>query len=208
MLFRSWIVATGANADALRKRPGLQGPIDDAFLDSFVMVRPTGAALNEKAGKWVEAEQTHAIDHWRRQYRGDARVIDDAKVTDADIAANNLVLWGDPSSNKLLARIADKLPLRWDASALKLGDKSFPAGNHVAVMIFPNPLNPRRYVVLNSGFTFREYDYLNNARQVAKLPDWAVVDLSKPKTSMAPGGISDAGFFNETWEWKPAPVAK
>ena len=29
-------------------------------------------------------------------------------------------------------------------------------------MICPNPLNPKRYVVLNSGFTFREFDYLNN----------------------------------------------
>ena len=42
------------------------------------------------------------------------------------------------------------------------------------MLIYPNPLNPKQYVVLNSGFTFREYDYLNNARQVPKLPDWAV----------------------------------
>ena len=27
-----------------RKKPGLQGPIDDAFMDSFIMVRPTGQA--------------------------------------------------------------------------------------------------------------------------------------------------------------------
>ena len=32
----------------LRKRHGLQGPIDDAFMDSFMMVRPTGPALNER----------------------------------------------------------------------------------------------------------------------------------------------------------------
>ena len=43
---------------------------------------------------------THAIEHWRRQFRGEARVKDDADVTDADIAAHNLVLWGDPRSNK------------------------------------------------------------------------------------------------------------
>ena len=68
------------------------------------------------------------------------------------------------------------------------------------VLIYPNPLNPRRYVVLNSGFTFREYDYLNNARQVPKLPDFAVVDVSVPMTSRAPGGIVTAGFFNERWQ--------
>jgi hypothetical protein len=63
-------------------------------------------------------------------------------------------------------------------------------------------LNPDRYVVLNSGFTFREYDYLNNARQVAKLPDYAIIDISKPITSRVPGEIAAAGFFNEHWELK------
>jgi len=35
-----------------------------------------------------------------------------------------------------------------------------------------------------------------------------VIDLTKPKTSQAPGGISDAGFFGESWELKAAPVKK
>ena len=67
-------------------------------------------------------------------------------------------------------------------------------------MIYPNPLNPDKYVVLNSGFTFREYDYLNNARQTPKLPDWAIVDINSPMTSRVPGTILDAAFFGEHWE--------
>jgi hypothetical protein len=67
-------------------------------------------------------------------------------------------------------------------------------------MIYPNPLNPKRYVVLNSGFTFREYDYLNNARQTPKLPDFAVVDVDRPASSRTPGRIVAAGFFGERWE--------
>jgi hypothetical protein len=57
--------------------------------------------------------------------------------------------------------------------------------------------------VLNSGFTFREYDYLNNARQVPKLPDYAVIDITSPRTSRAPGGIATAGFFDERWQLAP-----
>ncbi len=94
-----WTSVASADDGTLRKRHGLQGPIDDAFMDSFLMVRPTGTPLNEKVGKWATAEMGHAVDHWRRQFRGDARVKDDRDVTDADIAAHNLVLWGDPSSN-------------------------------------------------------------------------------------------------------------
>jgi pimeloyl-ACP methyl ester carboxylesterase len=200
---RRWVPVSSGDDGGLRKRHGLQGPIDDAFLDSFVMVRPTGKPLNEKIGAWAAAEMAHAVDHWRRQFRGEARVVDDTELDEADVARSNLVLWGDPASNRVLARVVGKLPIRWDGGGVVVGDKRYDAGHHVPVLIYPNPLNPRRYVVLDSGFTFREYDYLNNARQVAKLPDWAVVDVNVPRTSRAPGGIVAAGFFDE--EWKPMP---
>jgi hypothetical protein len=200
-----WTIVDNVDDGKLRKRHGLQGPIDDAFMDNFMMVSPTGKPINAKVGKWVDAEMAHAIEHWRRQFRGETRVKKDADITDADIADYNLVLWGDPSSNKVLAKIAAKLPIRWDAEGVHVDDKTYAAGHHVPVLIYPNPLNPKRYVVLNSGFTFREYDYLNNARQVPKLPDWAVVDVNVPVSSRAPGGIVNAGFFGEEWEYVAPP---
>lgn len=196
-----WELVEGPeNAAGLRKRPGLQGPIDDAFLDSFLMVRPTGQPANPKVGQWAQGEMERALVQWRRQFRGDARVKDDTAVTDADIAAHHLVLWGDAASNQLLKRLADKLPVRWGGSKLKAGRESFDAATHAPVLIYPNPLNPMKYVVLNSGFTFREYDQLNNARQVSKLPDFAIVDVTTPPNSRAPGKIATAGFFDERWE--------
>ena len=77
-----------------------------------------------------------------------------------------------------------------------------------SILICPNPLNPQRYVVLNSGFTYREYDYLNNARQVPKLPDWAIVDAATPPNSRFPGKIVDADFFDEKWSLKAKPTAR
>ena len=156
--------------------------------------------MNEQVGKWADGEMHHAIEHWRRQFRGEARVKNDTDVTNADIASSNLVLWGDPSSNKILAGIANKLPIHWDAKGIAAGEKHFDAGHEVLLMIYPNPLNPKLYIVLNSGFTFRELDYLNNARQTPKLPDWAIVDVSQPPTPGEPGRIDDAGFFGEQWE--------
>jgi hypothetical protein len=196
----NWLSVPSAHTNTLAKRHGLQGPIDDAFMDSFVMVRPSGKAANQAVQAWVEKEMAHAIEHWRRQFRGEARIIADDQLTDAEIARSNLVLWGDLQSNKVLARIADKLPIRWSEKDLSIGAETFAAGNHVPLMIYPNPLNPSRYVVLNSGFTFREYDYLNNARQTPKLPDIAVVDVSVPPNSRTPGRIAGAGFFDESWK--------
>jgi len=196
-----WTLADAPAAAGLHKRHGLQGPIDDAFLDSFVFVSPTGAPLAPGVAKWVAAEEKHAITEWRRQFRGEAQVRDDKDVTDADIATGNLVLWGDPGSNKVLARIADRLPLKWNADGVVVGKDRYSADTHAPILIYPNPLNPKRYVVLNSGFTFREFDYLNNARQIPKLPDYAVVDTTTPPNDRYPGKIVLAGFFNEDWSW-------
>jgi len=166
--------AAGELENGLRKRTGLQGPIDDAFMDSFIFVKPSGTPQ-----PWVVAEMERAIREWRRHFRGDAQVKLDTEITDADIASSNIVLWGDPASNKFLARIADRIPAKWTEG-------------RVPVMIYPNPLNPKRYVVLNSGFTFSEEDYLNNARQIPRLPDWAYKG--------ADGKVAEAGFFDETWK--------
>jgi hypothetical protein len=187
----------------LHKVPGQQGPIDDAFMSAFLMVKPSGKPLNEAVGKWAESELKHATEHWRKQFRGDAPLKSDTEVTDADIKNSNLVLWGDPSSNAVLAKIADKLPIKWSDKGVKVGADTYDAGTHVPVLIFPNPLNPLKYVVLNSGFTYREYDYLNNARQVPKLPDYAVIDVTTPPNARYPGKVVRAGFFGEKWELLP-----
>jgi pimeloyl-ACP methyl ester carboxylesterase len=195
-----WETVASSDDGILSKRHGLQGPIDDAFMDAFIMVRPTGRPMNEKVGARAAAEMARAIEQWKLQFRGEPRVKDDTEITDVDMASSNLVLWGDPASNQLLARLADKLPIKWRASELRVGSQTYAIDHHVPVLIYPNPLNPKRYVVLNSGFTFREYDQLNNARQVPKLPDFAIVDVNVPVSSRAPGGIADAGFFGEHWE--------
>lgn len=197
---REYGVVSGRAAPLGHKVHGLQGPIDDAFMSAFLNVSPTGKPLNEKVGAWAAKEMKHAADHWRKQFRGDAPTKKDTDITNADITHNNLVLWGCPQSNAVLAKIADKLPIKWTAKGVQVGDTLYEAGAHVPVLIFPNPLNPKKYVVLNSGFTFREYDQLNNARQVPKLPDYAVLDVTTPANSRYPGKVVRAGFFGEKWE--------
>ncbi|NOT62045.1 MAG: hypothetical protein HOP19_17670, partial [Acidobacteria bacterium] len=205
-----WIRANSADDGTLRKRHGLQGPIDDALLSRFVMVRPTGQPLHAATGTWAQAEFNRAVTEWRKLFRGEAPVKDDSAITEADIADSNLILWGDPASNKLLAQMllaktTVALPFRWDAQTLKLGELNLPANQHMPLLVFPNPLNPKRYVVLNSGFTFREDSNATNSRQTPRLPDWAVVDITVPPTYSTPGRIVSAGFFGERWEWNAPP---
>jgi pimeloyl-ACP methyl ester carboxylesterase len=198
-----WVVGP-LPGSALRKKHDLQGPIDDAFLDAFLFVRPTGKGSNSKVEAWVQSEMKRALTEWRRQFRGEPRVKDDKDVTPHDIASMNLILWGDlnsNSANSLISKIADDLPIRRQGSEIVVDPgRRFDAAHHAAILIYPNPLNPERYVVLNSGFTFREHAYMSNALQIPKLPDWAIVDIRTPPDGDWPGKIAAADFFDEEWK--------
>ena len=182
-------------------------------MDHFVFVRPTGKPLNDEVGAWTKAEMEHAILAWRQVFRGDVKIMDDTvwlKQFDLFIPGKpssetfaqfgNAVLWGDISSNAAIAKIAARLPLKWTAQTLEMGGQKVDAANHAPILIYPNPLNPGRYIVLNSGPTFREAAALNNSDQTPKLPDWAIVDITTPPGPKWPGQIVDAGFFDESWK--------
>ena len=186
---------------ALRKVHGLQGPIDDALMDSFIFVQPSGTPLSPALGRWAEEQADYAVSEWVHFFRGEPRVKRDTEVGAADIAAHNLVLFGDPSSNAVYRRIAGRLPIRWSADGLVVGGETYPK-DRAPVFIFPNPLNPKKYVVINSGFTF--HDQSNNDMQSPKLPDWAVVDITRPGNNFRylPLYVESQGFFDEAWKLK------
>jgi predicted esterase len=193
---------TGA-LSGLRKMHGLQGPIDDAFMDAFVFVAPKGRPLSEARGRWVREQMDYAISEWIHFFRGEPRVKKDDEISADDIANTNLALFGDPSSNAIYRRIADRLPIRWTASGVTVGAEKFDA-SHAPVFVFPNPLNPKKYVVINSGFTF--HDQSNNDMQSPKLPDWAIVDMTKPGNNYKylPLFVASQGFFDESWKLRSA----
>ncbi len=186
---------------AMRKRPGLQGPIDDAFMDKFSLVGPQSGREDATVDAWAAAEFQHAGNEWRRHLRGDVPIVD-YESGEALGVQQNLVLFGRPSTNRVLASLLDKLPLQWDEEHLVVNGKTYSAKTHVPILIYPNPSTKQHYIVINSGVTYREYAYLNNARQVPMLPDWAVIDVSQGANSQTPGKIVDAGFFDEQWRFK------
>lgn len=216
-----WRMETVAKAGAdakpvLKKRPGLQGPIDDAFMDSFLVVAPSLKARHDKTARWTADELARLKERWRLIFRGDVQVKLDSDLMESDIAGKNLILFGDDQSNAFIKRILPGLPLTWNAEEVKIAGKSYPADDHLPVLIYPNPLNPERYIVLNSGFTFRPVHDRTNSQQTPKLPDWAVIKTTpapvvvelegprkgqavKPADPAAPR-VEAAGFFDERWK--------
>jgi hypothetical protein len=158
--------------------------------DAIVQLDRMMDALAQKGR--VEYPREVRFSTWTLKYNRMRWVVVDGLEKHWDRARVNALIESD--------RIADKLPIQWTADAVVLGTRRFPSATNAPVMIYPNPLNPKRYVVINSGITFREYAEPNNSLQVAYLPDYAVVDLTTPPDARWPGKIAAAGFFGERWE--------
>ena len=269
------------------KKSGLQGPIDDAFLSEFLVVRPSKKSGNPLLDRWIEFEIQHFEKRWRELFRGYPPIKFDTQVKMEDLEKKNLILWGSPETNSVWPMVnkmfkaegtrslqdgmnvtvltLKHLPAvegteltetgrnatvnelakglaaieNWDEKIRGSGEdtielnlfdlkekqveatvqfiheqfktkklkfvhtkeiKSDPATSVVA-MIHPSPFTANRYVVFNSGPTFREAHDRTNSLQNPKLPDWAVIDLTQEPNASSPGRITAAGFFDEQWEF-------
>jgi hypothetical protein len=181
----------------VQKTAGLQGPIDDAFTGPFVCVRGTRAAWNNAVQQYADAELDRFASDWSKYLRGDLPVKRDEEVTPEDMATKHLILFGDPSSNTLIAQVMPALPFRWTKDKITWDAKDYEAAEHVPVLIYPSPLNANRYVVLNSGHTFGAADFAGtNARLYPRLGDYT---LLKAKVAKKESAVVTAGLFDDFW---------
>jgi pimeloyl-ACP methyl ester carboxylesterase len=189
------VVKPGAWA-GLHKTHALQGPIDDAFLDPYLLVRPTGTP-------WNTAANEHALRILERfdrmeamNYRAHPRIKNDTEVTPADFAKYNVVLFGDPGSNRWIAKLAPKLPLTWTKEAISIAGQTFPAVDNLPVLAYPSPLSASHYIVLNTGLTISDQDY-NGDYAMPRFGDIAVLKVKDPAE---PPEIVWGALFDESWK--------
>ncbi len=188
------------------KRPGLQGPIDDAFTTPFLCVRGTGKPWNADVQGYADASLRRFADEWHHYFRGELPIKDDVAVTDDDMRTRNLILFGDPGSNSWIAKVLPKLPLTWSKDTLRFGGQDYSSADHLPALIAPNPLPGagEHYVVLNSGHTFREAELAKvNYLLFPRWGDWAVlqVDPSRPASEPLQEKVLRAGYFDEQWQF-------
>jgi dienelactone hydrolase len=190
----------------LRKRSsdhgGLQGPIDDAFMARFVAVPPATAGFHERSDRFSTAALQQFAALWDRYFRGQLPVADAQHIDANTIAQHNLILFGDPASNPLIAQVLPKLPITWTKEKLVVNGIEYDAQKHLPMLIYPNPLNPNRYVVINSGHTFKEADLKGtNALLYPRWGDWAVIQPTPTDKDPAAYAVLAAGLFDEKWQF-------
>jgi hypothetical protein len=185
----------------LQKSAGLQGPIDDAFTDAFLCVRGTGTPWHAATQQYADDNLNRFRQEWNKFLRGDLPVKEDVEVTPEDIATRHLILFGDPACNSLIEQVVSALPLRWSKDQITLAGQTVPAAEHVPVLIYPSPLNARRYVVLNSGHTFHAAEFQGtNAQLYPRLGDYALLKLAATEKDPLAMTTVSAGLFDDFWQ--------
>jgi hypothetical protein len=189
---------------SLQKQPGLQGPIDDAFMSGFLCVVPSPG--KEGWHPATDAYTREALERFRREwskyFRGDVQIKKDEDVSPNDIATKHLILFGDPSSNTVIDQVLPGLPFQWTKDTITWQGKDYAAAGHVPVLIYPSPLNTDHYVVLNSGHTFHAEDFVkSNAMLYPRLGDFALLKLTDPKKDPLAVEVVKDGLFDDFWRW-------
>lgn len=209
-----WVLITDRRAldsrfkEKPEKRARLQGPIDDAFVSQFIVIKPAGAGFHDGTDKFASASADQFAGVWDRYFRGALPVRPVSAVNTGSVVPQNVVLFGDPQSNPLIAHILPKLPITWTKDKLVVNGVEYDPKTHVPVLIYPNPIDPRRYVVLNSGHTFKEADLKGtNALLYPRLGDWAVIKPTPTAKDPAAYEVVAAGLFDSNWQFA-GPVAE
>ena len=141
---RLTLAASGYQAVAGEKNAVVAGPLGEIYNTPFAIV--TGTASADPAMKEMCRRKAEvAVNFWQQWQRQPPRVFLDSEISDADAARYSLLLIGGPEAN----RISRKFGLVEIApDHVTIRGRSFAATDARVQVIYPNPLNPQRYVLL------------------------------------------------------------
>jgi len=127
----------------------------------------------------VEANRSLALNY--REMLADAftdilpPVRPDAEVTDQDLTSRDLIVFGGPEENSLLARMAvdKKLPVTFGKGFFVFQNKTYASSWDGLALALPNPYNPKRTLYLLTANSRLELWHMTHAFQRG-LPEWAL----------------------------------
>ena len=181
------------------KRHGQSGPIGDMFHGATILVPgTTGSAEATFMNEWVA---NHARGYFSSRNGGVHRggimgqnsaqlpLVADAELSDQQRTANNLLLYGTPESNSVLARYADALPVAFEGETIRLAGKTYTHPRAAVLAVFPHPDNDRAYLAVHGGPAPDAVTWGSHLDMML-LPDYIVY---------AGGEVLDWGFWNSDW---------
>ena len=188
---------TGAPA-GLHKQRGLCGPLEDVFSGPFRVVygckgsEEQTAALKALAQRWCSDWDVYA-DGLPAHYPETA-------VSEDVLAQYSIVLFGDPQTSELLARVADRLPVRiLGEHAFEVGGQRYEGERLGLALCHPNPLAPERYLLVYTGEPMSRHCGINHMFDLA--PDYMIFTGEYNYLHDDTDAYLCAGWFDPNWQF-------
>lgn len=130
-------------------------------------------------GRELEAQRTLALNYREALADGMTEVLlplqSDAEVSEADLAASDLVVFGGPAENGLAARLQaeGRLPMEAGSGWFKWQGRAYGRPDDGLFAAFPNPWNPKRMLVLVISNS-RTQQWAMTKAIPRGLPGWAI----------------------------------
>jgi hypothetical protein len=186
----SWVSDKYKNG-GVTKDEHLCGPVADAFRDPFFVVwGGSGKSADEKQMNREIATEMAA----------DAPCFRDDAVPDGLVGSHHMILVGSLESNQWLRRVHAALPLSLGDNEIVAAGRRYSGQDLGVILLYPNPLNPRRYVVVFSGLSVKALRSLPKAYselQALRPADVGVFEVTEE------GAVRWHVFekFNPCWGW-------
>ena len=194
----------------LHKRPEIEGPLADVTNTPFAVVIGT-ISTDSLMRKLCEMKARDFINNWKDWQKCEPRVFKDIELSDIDMAKYSLILYGGADANLVTQKLIDKIPLKMTSEKFILAGQEFKAKDAVVNMIYPNPLNPDRYVSIiaaNSptGMYFFNQNQNNTERYDFYIADGCIPNrrLGRPHEKVQVA----AGIFDYNWQIDPKFLEK
>lgn len=174
----------------LVKDEHVHGPVWEVFTDAYAII--TGMDVNPQARQSCEV----LAGHWGK---GAPRLLD-VEAPEALVGTHNIIIVGDPKAGSWPSKLREGLPLEITKDRVSVVGRPFQGHDIGVILVYPNPLNAKRYVAVFTGNSVKAmivlqkaYDQLKSMRPA----DIGIFDVTRD------GGIHWRVFekLSTVWTW-------
>jgi hypothetical protein len=202
----SW--ALGSDVPRLEKGPNRSGPFGDLFYAKTQLVTGTMGGTDETFfNNWCARDAASFFKQWNGGvHRGgipgenwvDLEIVTDvewlSRRASADDRAPNVIAYGTPYTNKLLAGVADQVAVWAEPGMVRIGERVIRGEGLGLIAVVPFPGDAAGYLGVHSG-TSPDATTSGAHLNWQLLPDYLVYDCER---------VREWGFFDNSWRPVPA----
>ena len=190
-----WSSAEATVPTGVHKAGHRWGPIKEVFNGPHILV--FGTKGTDRSNTRLQNNAVRMAEEWSRFADGVPTIKPDSEVTEEDIERFNLVLFGDENQNEIVARLREQLPFTVKEGEYAIAGNTYRGDDIGFMMVYPNPLNSGRSVLIQSGLFWGDALPINHKFDL--LPDYIVYN-DKVDYSDKTNEYLVAGFFDTNWK--------